>query len=850
MRDMKIVIVGGVAGGATAAARARRLDEKAEIVVFDKGYYVSFANCGLPYHVGDVIPDENDLLLMSPDSFRSRFNIDVRVRHEVVSIDRKAKQIEVKSLSTGDSFKEPYDKLIIATGSRPSLPPVLGIDSPGIRTLWTIDDLEAIVSSVKSGAKRAAVVGAGFIGLELAENLRAKGLAVTLIEALPQVLPSLDPEMAQPLSEELRFNGVDLWLKTQVFDIQRSPDGTFTILFKDIATLTVDLLAICAGVKPNSDIAKAAGLEIGSRGGIVVDNALRTSDPDIFAVGDVVESHDIVLGAPSTIPLAGPANKQARIAAGNALGGNGVYNGNQGTSILKLFSLNAASTGSNERQLKQAGVSFIKVYLHPFSHVTYYPNATQMTIKALFGSRDGRLLGAQIVGRDGVDKRIDVLAAALRQGLDATAIAALELSYAPPFGAPKDPVNLAALIAENALSGLSQLVYPDSMPENVFLLDVREPEEFSLGAIPGAVNIPLNSLRGRLAALPKDKTIVCYCKVGQRAYNAERILKGNGFDARNLSGGYLTWLLFNPPPPAKLPPPPAPTPSTTQIASQTPQANPALPSVPPLPPAAALAQQATATPVLKSLDARWLQCPGPIVAVGKEIAALSPGDVLSISASDDSFLRDLPSWCQSTGNALLSLGRNGSVIEAKVRKGLNAPAQTPDALQQQPLAVSSLPAAPVKRATIVLFSNDLDKAMAAFIIATGFASLGSEVNIFCTFWGLNVLRKDSPPKVRKDFLSGMFGSMMPRGARKLALSKMHMLGAGTAMMKYVMANKNVNDLPTLIWQARGLGVKLLACEMAMNVMGIQKEELLDGVELAGVANFAGIAEKGGPTLFI
>ncbi|OGV47976.1 MAG: hypothetical protein A2X49_01325 [Lentisphaerae bacterium GWF2_52_8] len=824
---MKIVIVGGVAGGATAAARARRLDEKAEILIFERGEFVSFANCGLPYHVGGAISKRENLLLMSPAAFKKKMNIDVRVRHEVLSIDRSAKQVEVRNLASGESFREPYDKLILSTGSSPLRPPIPGADDPDVHTLWTLPEMDMIIERMKTGAKSAVVIGAGFIGLELVENFRQRGLEVVLIQRQGHVLRPFDPEMAHPLAEELRSNGVKLLLDANASAIEKtiSKNGQvhFKVTLQEGGSVSGDIVVLSAGVKPNSELAREAGLALGPQGGILVDAALKTSDPDILAVGDAIQVKDFVLEVPAMIPLAGPANRQGRIAAANALGADERYEGSQGTSVCKVFDLVAASSGPNEQSLRQAGREYFAVYVHPYSHVTYYPGASMMHIKALF-DKSGKILGAQIVGRDGVDKRIDILSTAIRHGFSAADFASLELSYAPPYGAAKDPVNFVGFVAENILSGGSVPVYPDAIPGDAFLLDVREPDEFDCGALPGAVNIPLGELRKRMGELPKDREIIAYCRVGIRGYNAECLLRPNGFKVKNLSGGYLTWRFFNPE-----------KQELSMTLSSTVQKSCAAT-------AAASSCSCSDEDKVRELNVCGLQCPGPIVAVKKALDEMCPGETLKVTASDEGFLRDLPSWCKSAGQTLLEIKRQGAVIEARVQKSAAALAQA--------VPSSCSVSAPSKRTTLVLFSNDLDKAMAAFIIGTGFASLGHEVNIFCTFWGLNVLRKDAPPALRKDILSRMFGMMMPCGARKLALSKMHMLGMGTAMMKHVMATKNVSDLPSLIAQARGMGVKLLACEMAMNVMGIQKAELIDGVETAGVANFASLAEQGGPVMFI
>jgi len=511
------------------------------------------------------------------------------------------------------------------------------------------------------------------------------------------------------------------------------------------------------------------------------------------------------------IPLAGPANRQGRIAAINALGGHEKYNGTIGTSICKVCSISAASTGLNEKQLKAANVNYKKLYINPSSHAGYYPGAEMIHLKVLFDVK-GKILGAQAIGRDGVDKRIDVLATAIKNAISIQELQELELAYAPPYGSAKDPVNFVGFVGTNILDGLTDQVYADNLPQDAFLLDVRQPEEVELTPLKGFTNIPLGELRHAFDRLPKDKLIVTTCKVGIRGYLAERILKENGFKAANLSGGYMTWKLFNPKP-LKAPKPLIP------------------------------ASEAASHPQLLSeevieLNVCGMQCPGPIVSVKQCLEKMEDGQLLKIVATDRGFKKDLPSWCESTGNQMVSIEEKDGKIEAVIAKS------------KRGVKTITTGNGIHKRTSIVLFSNDLDKALAGFIMATGFASLGHDVSIFCTFWGLNVLRKDTPPPVQKDLISKMFGWMMPRGPRKLALSKMHMMGMGTKMMKNVMKSKNVDDLPTLIKQAQMMGVKLLACEMAMNMMGIQMAELIDGVEPAGVANFAALSEKSDTTLFV
>ncbi len=541
---MKLVIVGGVAGGASAAARMRRLDEKAEIVLFERGEHVSLANCGMPYHMGGVITERESLLVMPTARFKGRLAVDLRLRHEVASIDRAMRTVRAVNLSTGEQVTETYDKLLLATGSVPVRPQLPGVDDPDVLTLWTLSDMDAIKARAEGEVRRAVVVGGGFIGLEAAENLRHRGVDVTLVELLPQVLPTLDPEMAAALQAEMLENGVALRLGTAVEGFERDAGGKLVVRLKGGEALETDLVVLSVGVRPNTALAHAAGLKVGERGGIVTDGTMRTSDADIYAVGDAVQVTDPVLNVPTQIPLAGPANRQGRLAA-DAMAGLPVmpYRGTWGTSIVKVFGLVAASVGATEKALRKAGVDFEKIYLHPFSHATYYPGAQVMHLKLLF-TRDGRILGAQIVGSEGVDKRIDVLATALQAGLGVADLERLELAYAPPFSSAKDPVNFAGYVAGNVLSGEMRQSFADDRPADALLLDVREPAECAGGMIPGAVAIPLGQLRKRLGELPRDRAVVSYCAVGLRGYLAERILRQNGFEASNLAGGLATWKAY------------------------------------------------------------------------------------------------------------------------------------------------------------------------------------------------------------------------------------------------------------------------------------------------------------------
>jgi NADPH-dependent 2,4-dienoyl-CoA reductase/sulfur reductase-like enzyme/rhodanese-related sulfurtransferase len=550
MSSKRVVIVGGVAGGASAAARARRLSEEAEIIVFERGPHVSFANCGLPYYVGGEIRQESDLLLQTPESLRARFNLDVRVCSEVQKIDPKAKRVTVRELTSGREYEEPYDALILAPGASPIKPPLPGIDREGHFTLRNIPDVERITQWLQRGAaQNAVVVGGGYIGLEMAEQLKNRGLRVTVVEALPQVMAPLDPEIAAWITHELRANGVEVVLSDAMAAFEEPRAGeearASVVVLKSGRRVPADVVVLGLGVRPDTQLAREAGLEIGVTGGIRVNDCMQTSEPSIWAVGDAVEVRDVVSGLASVIPLAGPANRQGRIAADNIFGRNSKYSGTYGTAIVRVFKLAAACTGANEKRLRKAGVPYDAVHLHPGSHAGYYPGAAPITLKLLFAPRTGKLLGAQAVGSDGVDKRIDVLATALKGGMTVHDLAELELAYAPPFGSAKDPINLAGMAAQNVLAGDVSLAQWHEVgaldPKNTLLLDVRTDAERKSGFIPSSLHIPLQQLRQRLGELPRDREIVVSCQSGQRSYFACRLLSQRGFRVRNLTGSYRTW---------------------------------------------------------------------------------------------------------------------------------------------------------------------------------------------------------------------------------------------------------------------------------------------------------------------
>ena len=826
----KVVIVGGVAGGASCAARLRRLDETAEIVLLERGEYISYANCGLPYHVGNVIKARQSLLLQTPEAMRQKFRVDVRVRNEVTAIDRAAKTVTVKRADTGESYTESYDTLVLSTGSSPVRPPIPGIESPRIETLWTVPDTDRIRALVQSGVKSAAVIGGGFIGLEMAENLHAAGLSVSIVEMLDQVMAPLDYEMAQLLHENLTANGVALHLGDGVSSF--ADDGSaVTVTLKSGSTVTAELVILAIGVRPNSELAKAAGLALNARGGIITDAHLRTNDESIYAVGDAIEVEDLVFHDRTMVPLAGPANKQGRIAADNIAGGYETYDGTQGTAVAKVFDLTAASTGANEKTLQKRGLvrgrDYETVTITQNSHAGYYPGAVPMVLKLLFAADGSRLYGAQIVGPDGVDKRIDTLAVSLRLGASVHDLTRLELAYAPPYSSAKDPVNMLGFTAENVLTGKVRIAPWDvveKQPETTFL-DVREDAELLAFSLDGAKHIPLGRLRERMAELEKGKPVVVFCAIGVRAYNAARILMQNGFENVSVYPGGMRFYQ-----------------STHYGQGGMPESAPAAPiadsgAVEQAPAAKTVPAVSRPADAAIRIDCSGLQCPGPIMKVYETMQGMHEGQLLEVSASDPGFVRDIDAWCRRTGNTLVLKEQRGRDYIATVRKG--------GAQAVEPL-VHDTP----QGKTIIVFSGDLDKVLASFIIANGAAAMGRPVTMFFTFWGLTVLRKAEKQPVKKTFMEAMFGAMLPRGSKKLKLSRMNMGGMGTAMMKKIMNDKNVDSLETLIQSALKQGVKIVACTMSMDVMGIKSDELINGVELGGVGAYLGDAEESNVNLFI
>ncbi|WP_062517531.1 FAD-dependent oxidoreductase [Demequina gelatinilytica] len=833
---MKLVVVGGVAAGASTAARARRLDESAEIIVFERGHHVSFANCGLPYHVGEVISDRSRLLLQTPESLRESLNLDVRIATEIVAIDREAKTVTAREVDSGREYTESYDKLALCMGAEAVRPPLPGIDHPAVEVLRRIGDMDRIktrldhaIAEQKAGQRgtvTAVVVGAGYIGLEMAENLHHRGVRVDVVELSDQILPPVDAEIATPVEQHLRMRGIGLHLSTAAAAFQplSDSDGSdrVSVELNSGTVLKADLVILAAGVKPAVQLVKDAGIELGERGGIKVDTHMQTSDPDIYAAGDAVETAHPVLPGQYLAPLAGPANRQARVAAENICGRDTEYKSTQGTSIVKVFDMTAGGTGATSRQLDAAGVEYRVAHVHPSGHAGYYPGTAMMHIKLLFSPTDGRVLGAQACGFDGVDKRLDLFAMAVRSGLTVFDLEEQELAYAPPFGSAKDPVNMAGFVAANTIRGDFTLWYAQEWPlaDGARLVDVRTPEEYGIHHLPGAESVPLATFREAIKGWEdKDQPIRLYCAVGFRSYLAHRILVQNGFtDVATLSGGSTTFGHVHDDP-------------ADQYTAQPPMENYAEK-------VSVASAVAAATGQMTELDCTGLACPGPIMRLADAMKKANAGDEVRVTVSDPGFALDGPAWASKNGHTLVSLDPKGPGFVGTFRKGGVAPVASGQAIGGR------------SKTSMVVFSGDLDKVLAAFIIANGAVAMGDEVSMFFTFWGLNALRKAEPPKREKKMMDKMFGAMMPRGAEKLTLSQMHMAGAGTAMIKNVMKQNDVPSLPELIRSAQDGGARLLGCTMTMDLLGMAQSDLLDGVELAGVATFLGEANESGTTLFI
>jgi len=790
---MKIVIVGGGACGASCAARLRRLNEQAKITILEKTNEISIANCGLPYYVSDVISQREQILVSTPQKFKTMFNVDVCLNTEVIEINTKEKFIV-----TNKEIKIEYDKLVLAQGASPIVPEFIGMNKEKVFSVRTLVDADKIKNYIKeNNSKNVVVVGGGFIGVEMAENFCHLGLNTTLVELSNQILAPIDEEVAIIAQNEMKENGVNLILSDGVESFKDNK-----IILKSGKEIVFDIVVMAIGVKPEITLAKKAGLKINK--GIIVNEYLQTSNEDIYAGGDNVETKDFISNTNTIVPLAGPANRQGRIIADNICNLNSKYKNTQGTSVVKVFNLTVASCGNNEKQLKLKNIPYLKTFIYVRSHAGYYPDSDLVLFKLLFNT-DGYILGAQAIGASGVEKRIDVISSIMRNNGKIQEMIDSELCYAPPYSSAKDPVNILGMAADNILKGLVKSAFITDI-ENSFLIDVRPEISYKTNTIKGAINIPVAQLRTRLTEIPKDKKVIVFCVTGYTSYVASRILIQNGFNnVYSLVGGFEFYRELT----RKV----EPTKNNFTTQNTIEQNN----------------------EIIK-IDASGLQCPGPILKVARNLETAKLGTTFQIISTDRGFKSDIGAWCQTTGNTLLNLTQQDKKFIATVCKGQNK------TMENKVINKGN-------GQTIVVFSNDLDKALASFIIANGAKASGKDVTMFFTFWGLNILRKANI-KVKKGFIDSMFGFMMPKGAEKLKLSKMNFGGLGTLMMKSVMKNKNISALNELISQAQQSGIKFIACQMSMDVMGIKEEELIDGVEIGGVAKYIAESSNANSNLFI
>lgn len=810
---MKHIIIGGVAGGATAAARIRRDDENAEIVLVEKGKYISYANCGLPYYIGGVIKSRDKLFVQTPEAFSRRFNVDVRTRHEALSIDTERHEVSIRR-ADGTTYSETYDRLLLSPGAEPVRPPLEGIDTEGIFTLRNVDDTDRIHSYLGTHRVRhAVVVGGGFIGLEMAENLHHAGAGVSIVEMADQVMAPVDFSIASHVHRHLMDKGVGLWLGRGV-ERFTSENGSIKVWLNTGETLTADLVLLSIGVRPSVKLAREAGIELGARG-IKVNRWLQTSSPDVYAVGDAIEYEHPIAGGPWLNYLAGPANRQARIAADNMVYGNREeYEGSIGTSVAKVFDITVGAAGLAAKHLKRMGVPYLTSVTTSSSHAGYYPGAFNLTLKLTFAPDTGRIYGAQCVGVDGVDKRIDEIAMLIKRGGTVRDLVRTEQAYAPPFSSAKDPVAIAGYVACNTLDGVMPVVTWRELAAadraEVCLVDVRTPEEYALGTIDGAVNIPLDDLRGRLGEIDRESDVIVFCAVGLRGYLAQRILLGRGYRrVRNLAGGYKTYSLA--------------TQKVEPVEGQ---------------PCGQAEDSGAESGDMLRLDACGLQCPGPIMQVKNAVDGMKAGQRIEVRATDPGFARDAESWCRSTGNRFVSKTSEGGYHTVVIEK-------------REACGSAVTPAAGGSRdKTFIMFSDSLDRAIATFVLANGAAATGGKVTIFFTFWGLNVIKKRRKPHVEKDIFGRMFAWMLPSDSTCLHLSKMSMLGLGDRLMRHIMRRKNISQLEELMREAVYNGVELIACQMTMDMMGISRDELIDGVTVGGVATYMERAGNSGVNLFI
>ncbi len=796
---MKVVIIGGGACGASCAARLRRLNETCEIRILEKTNEVSIANCGLPYYCSDIIAERNRILVSDAKKFKDNFNIEVSLNTEVTQINRDEKYVV-----TNNNEKITYDKLVLTQGASPIKPPLEGINNANIFTLRTLTDADNIKAYIKNNSvKNAVVIGGGFIGIEMAENLAHIGVNTKVIEMANQILTPVDSEIAAFAQNELRANNVELILSDGVKAFSNNE-----VLLTSGNKVAYDIAILAIGVRPEITLAKNSGLE--TNRGLKVNDNLQTSDENIYAGGDSIEIKSFVDDSMTLIPLAGPANRQGRIIADNICGIKSQYKKSQGTSVLKVFDYTVACVGYNEKMLQKLGINYKKVLTFGNSHAGYYPNSTQIFFKLLFND-EGKIFGAQAVGQEGAEKRIDVISSIMRNEGVIQDLLDSELCYAPPFSSAKDPVNVLGMCADNVLRGFVKPAFYEDLKDS-YVIDVRPANIFAIKSVNGSVNIPINELRKKINEVPRDKKVILICNTGYTSYVASRILSQNGYDnIYSFMGGIKLYKEIEKNNNYKV--------SENKNIEAVPQTKPAVESN---------------NSVIMNIDACGLQCPGPIMKVAENIAKIKDGEMLKVTSTDKGFYADIEAWCRTTGNSLVNLEKDKQIISATIKKGGKSLAKTDNKNAQ----------------TIVVFSGDLDKAMAAFIIANGARAAGKDVTLFFTFWGLNILRKDNVSVKKENVVDKMFGMLMPKGADKLTLSKMNMGGLGSMMMRRVMKNKNVSSLKELIEDAQKSGIKFIACQMSMDVMGLTKEELIDGIEIGGVATYIDASSNANSNLFI
>ena len=807
----KVLIVGGVAGGASTATRLRRLDENLEIVIFEKGNYVSFANCGLPYYIGDIIQNRESLLVQTPESLKVRFNLDVRVNSEVIQVNGKDKKVKVK-IKNGEEYEEIFDFLVLAPGAKPIFPSIKGIENKKIFTLRNINDMDKIKYEIKNNSvKKAVVVGGGYVGVETAENLKHLGIDTTLIEAASNILTPFDKEISNILEYELINNGINLMISEKVVEFQEN-NNEIIIKLESGKSVTTDMVILSIGVSPDTKFLQNSGISLGERGHILVNEKLETNIDGIYALGDSIIVKNYITNQDVAIPLAGPANRQGRIVAGNIVGRNEKYKGSLGTAIIKIFELTGASTGLNEKTLKQMNLTYEKIYLHPNNHAPYYPGASPITIKALYSKENRQILGAQAVGISGVDKFIDVIATTIKFKGTIDDLTELELAYAPPFLSAKSPANMLGFIGKNIEDKLLEQVFMEDLKnyneKEIIILDLREKLELISGKLDNSTNIPLSELRKRYIELSKDKEIWTYCAVGLRGYIATRFLAQKGYRVKNLAGGIkIKEKIF--------------VKAQKEISFNE-------------------ENDYNFDKEEKYLDLSGLSCPGPLVKIKERMDKLKENEKLKVKVSDPGFYNDIQAWSKVTKNSILSLNKKNGISYAILAKGENSKIIKKEDKNQIIEDNSNM--------TIVVFSGDLDKAIAAFIIANGALAMGKKVTMFFTFWGLSILKKKNLAK--KSFIEKMFAMMLPKNSQDLPVSKMNFFGIGAKMIRSVMKKKNIMSLEELIKKAEDLGVNITACTMSMDVMGISREELIDGINYGGVGQYLGETEKSNNNLFI